>query len=86
MDYESVHGISVSDAYVRIDEQSGGKLGISLRIRFYASIDAANEGKQWLEERVVSFSPDVSDGAANFLEQGYEYLKTLLEYSQAVDV
>lgn len=86
MSYESIHGLTVPQAYIRIDEQSGGKQNISLRVRFYTTLEAAQTGKQWLEEVIISFEPKTTDGSSNFLEQGYEHLKTLPEFSESVDV
>jgi len=41
------------------------------------------------QEKVASairfFTPSVSDGSTNFIQQGYEYLKTLPEFADAVD-
>ncbi|MHA7967690.1 hypothetical protein ACX93W_26610 [Paenibacillus sp. CAU 1782] len=83
--FESVHGIQLPEAYVRIDELSGGKSGISLRVRYYANIDAANAGKEWIQESIHTFEPSIEEGASNFLEQGYDQLKTLEEFAAAID-
>ena len=85
MNIETGHGITLPDSYVRIDEQSGSKEGISLRVRYYASKVAAENGKQWVQEEILTFVPSVEEDAANFLKQGYEYLKTLEEYTDAID-
>lgn len=85
MAIETEHGINLPESYIRIDEQSGGKPGISLRVRFYVSQDKALSGKQWLQEQIISFSPSVEDGSSNFIEQGYEYLKSLPDFSNAID-
>ncbi|OMF98180.1 hypothetical protein [Paenibacillus sp. FSL R7-0337] len=79
------HGIELPEAYARIDEQSGNKVEVTMRLRFYASKASAQEGKAWIEEKVISYTPSVDDGADNFIKQGYEYLKTLVEYVAAVD-
>jgi hypothetical protein len=80
------YGIDIPESYVRIDEQSGGKELISLRVRWYFSQDKCEEGCLWLQEEIFTFEPSVIEGADNFIKQGYEHLKTLPDFSIAVDV
>lgn len=86
MSYESIYGITLPKAYIRIDELSGGKGSLNLRVRSYVDALKCHEGKPWIAEDIHSFSPSVEDTADNFLKQGYEHLKTLPEYADAVDV
>lgn len=67
--------------YAMIKSVSGDKNKISLKVVFYA--DGSKE--QTIEYKQYTFTPSVADGSANFIQQGYEYLKTLPEFADAVD-
>lgn len=82
----TVHGIILDNAYIRIDEQSGNKQIVNLRVRKYASIEDCLEGRPWIEENVHNFVPSIDEGSDNFIKQGYEYLKELPEFNGAIDV
>lgn len=68
-------------SYVMIKSVSGDKCEISLQVVFYAD----NSKKQVIEYKQYTFTPSVADGSANFIQQGYEYLKTLPEFADALD-
>lgn len=67
--------------YIMIKCVNGDKRKISLQVVFYA--DSSKE--QAIEYKGYTFTPSVADGSANFIQQGYEYLKTLPEFADAVD-
>ena len=77
-------GLLVPNAYIRIDEQSGGKNVIDLRVRIYVSKEKREEGAAWVEEKLQSFVPDTSENSSNFIKQGYDFLKTLEEYADSI--
>lgn len=83
---ETKIGLALTNAYIRIDKQSGTKEQIDLRVRTYVSREAKDNLKQWADESIYSFVPLVDDGSVNFIKQGYEYLKTLPEFLTAIDV
>lgn len=66
------------DCVIRVDSVSGGKKQIIASIGFYAS---QNEDR--LIEKSVIFTPSMDGG--NFIAQAYTHLKTLPEFSDAVD-
>lgn len=72
----------VPNAYHKIDSIGGDKNQIFITLGIYT--DATNN-KKWLTTKTYSFVPDVSDVTDNFIKQGYEYLKTLDEFADAVD-
>lgn len=80
------HGIGLETAYIRIDELSGSKDRVILRVRTYTDHTNFILGRTWIEESIYTFSPLVDDVSLNFIKQGYEYLKTLEEYSESVDI
>lgn len=67
--------------YVMIKNVSGDKSKISLQVVFYED----NSKEQAIEYKQYIFTPSVADGSTNFIQQGYEYLKTLPEFADAVD-
>ena len=68
-------------SYVMIKSIRGNKSKISLQVVFYAD----NSKEQDIEYKQYTFTPSVADGSTNFIQQGYEYLKTLPEFADAVD-
>ena len=79
------NGLTVPNAYIRIDTVSGYKGGLDISVNSYVSQEAFNNGQGYLEQKIYHFIPSVEDTAPNFIKQGYEYLKTLEEYADAVD-
>lgn len=82
----TVHGITIERAYIRIDELSGNKEVINLRVRTYLDQLKCQNGSEWLQEELYSLKPYIEDWSDNFIKQGYEYLKSLNEFSGATDV
>lgn len=78
--------IEASQAYIRIDSFSGNKDEATIYINTYLSQQNFEDGKQAIEPtKIITFPHSVEDGAPNTVKQGYEYVKTLEEYSDAVD-
>lgn len=80
------NGLVIENAYIRIDTVSGYKGGLDISVNSYISQKAFINGQGYLEQKFYKFIPDVEDTASNFIKQGYEYLKTLEEYKDAVDL
>ena len=68
------------NAYIKIDSLDGNKNMVKLLVFVYDEKD----GKV-IEKKSFNFSPALGNESANFIQQGYEYLKTLPEFSGAVD-
>lgn len=81
----TVQGIELTNGYFRVDEVSGNKTNVNIRLRVYASQAKCTEGALWLEEIIYDFTPSIEAGSENFIKQSYEYLKTLPEFEGAVD-
>lgn len=86
MTVTTAHGITLDAAYIRIDEQSGDKANVNLRVHTYTTLENCQAGRPWIVEELYNFTPSVADDAPNFIKQGYEYLKTLPEFELATDV
>lgn len=80
------NGLTVNKAYIRIDTVNGYKGGLDISVNSYISQDAFMKGQGYMEQKMYNFVPSVEDTALNFIKQGYEYLKTLEEYRDAVDL
>lgn len=80
------NGLEVYNAYYRLNSLSGDKDNIEFVMHGYASKSLRNEGAGRIDEEYYSFTPDTSEDATNFIKQAYEYLKTLPEYADAIDV
>jgi hypothetical protein len=70
--------ILLKDAYIKVDEIKGGKLGLIITVRSYK-----NDRSIVLQRNEFSFVPNI-DGA-NFIAQAYTHLKTLPEFAGAAD-
>ncbi len=64
-------------AYIKVNEISGNKN------QLIANVNFKGDAQQFNKQYVVSVS--VEDNAPNFIAQVYEHLKTLPEFSGAVD-
>lgn len=80
------NGLSIENAYIRIDTFSGSKSNVKIVVNSYISQESFNSGIGYLEQKIYSFTPDITDTAKIVLKQGYEYLKTLDEYKAASDI
>ena len=81
MPYVIKKQVEYSSCYAMIKSISGTKNQLSMQVAFYSN---ANKEKI-IESKQYRFEPSVSDGSTNFIQQGYEYLKTLPEFADAVD-
>lgn len=74
----------IENAYCRIAYVAGDKRSMAVRINCFKSKEAADKEPN-AHLVAVSFTPDISDGAANFIAQAYAHLKTLPEFANAKD-
>lgn len=79
-------GIDLPEAYYRISTVGGDKGNLILTLCLYASQDAFENGRDCLEQKYYEFVPSVEDGAPNYHKQGYEHLKNLTDFQDAIDV
>lgn len=81
-----INGLTVTNSYNRIDTVNGYKGSLSISVNTYASQGSFTSGTGYLKQKIYTFVPSVSDSAANFIKQGYIYLKTLDDFKDAADV
>lgn len=80
-------GITVKNAYFRIDTISGYKNGIDYGVNCYNSREDFLNGKSYLQPtEYFHFVPNVTDEAKNFIKQGYLALKKETNFIDAVDI
>lgn len=78
---------TVHNAYLRIDRLSARKTFVDLELGVYRSVEAAQDpDARPIYVQTYTFVPDVSDSSLNYHKQGYMYLKTVDEFSGAIDV
>lgn len=80
--YTSALGIGLPNSYWRIDNIVGDKNHLTLYVNVYADAAAAASGKRAVEAKEYVFAPT---GEARWDKQGYIYLKSLAEFSDAGD-
>lgn len=83
---ELSNGITLENAYIRVDAVMGSKFGMSFNVDTYMSETAYKNKKGYMERKAYSFVPSVDEDSKNFIAQAYKYLKTLDEFSDAKDV
>lgn len=86
--YQPQYEITIAGCYWKIEVDNGIQGGkIKLRVRLNCFKDKAtadtNQGKY--SDFDFEFTPNLSAGVDNFIAQAYEYVKTLPEFSTAVD-
>lgn len=69
------------NAYFKIDKINGTKENIKLIVGIYENAEKEN----LIENKLYEFTPSVKEKAENFIQQGYEYLKSLEEFTGAED-
>jgi hypothetical protein len=71
-------GVNVNNGYLKISEFSGNKTQIGFVLAFKANADA-----DAIKHSQFNFVPNLE--GQNFIAQAYEHLKTLPEFSGAID-
>lgn len=79
------NGLTIENAYHRIDAFVGNKENIRIHIKVYINQEARNIGKSYIEEKFYDFIPSINETADNFIKQGYEFIKTLPEFENCLD-
>lgn len=79
------NGLTINNAYIRIDNVNGYKERLEISVNSYLSYQSFEDSIGYLEQKIYNFIPSVEDSSSNFIKQGYEYLKTLDEYKDAMD-
>jgi hypothetical protein len=74
--------VQLSNCYVQIFNVSGNKDSMCIEVVIY--LDSTKS--TIIEHKKYWFTPNTSNDSMNFIKQGYEYLKTLPEYENALDV
>ena len=72
--------IVLQNAYLRIGQLEGTKDKISFTV-----ITLTGDLTNTIEIKQYEITPSILDDSPNFIKQGYEYLKTLDEYKDAID-
>lgn len=81
MNYCGKH-ILFESCYAQILDYAGNKDTANISVVIYD-----NSNKENIIDKIpYTFKLDTSDVAVNIIKQGYEYLKTLEEYKDAVDL
>jgi len=83
---ETIYGITLESSYARINTLTGSKNLVGFALYYYVSRNDYLNGCVSIKQESYEFVPNIQDGSDNFIKQGYEYLKTLPEFSNALDV
>jgi hypothetical protein len=86
MGIESNMGVTFANSYCYIHKIGGSKDLLYIQVNWYADQEARVGNLKPIDSKGYSFVPEVEDDSLNFIKQGYLYLKTLQEFSNAVDI
>lgn len=78
------NGVALTDAYLKAKSIAGTKTGLVIELTINVSSDLSDQNKP---VAIINyyFTPDLLS-EDNFFKQAYTYLKTLPEYTDALDV
>ena len=75
-------GVTIPDAYIRVNNFSGSKSHIAFNAGFYGKADENGE-REMIDQKAYQCAYDLN--GSNAVQQAYEHLKTLLEFAGAQD-
>lgn len=78
-------GITVNDAYHKIETVGGNKNNVTITVNAYVTQEASQNGTSFINQKTFNFIPAPDDNSLRWDKQAYEYLKTLDEYKDAAD-
>ena len=84
LETQTQFGIDLPMAYAKIDCFNGNKEIVNINVLFFANEDARTSQKRAIKSTNYSFVFDEYSNK-NLIAQGYEYLKTLPEFLNAID-
>lgn len=73
--------VQFDNSYIEIVNINGTKENLNLYVCIYDS----NEKTNVITNKSYNYVPNLASDSLNNFEQGYEYLKTLDEYKDAID-
>ncbi|WP_066679390.1 hypothetical protein [Clostridium septicum] len=80
------NGLIAKDAYIVISAIQWTRKSCILTVESYCNKEYFHENKSKISSKVFGFTPKIVDNSSNFIKQGYEYLKTLDQYKNAIDL
>lgn len=86
MNLELETGINLQGAYIRIDTLNGYKKEIEISVNTYISREAFLNGAKYVLQNNYKFKPSIEESSENFIKQAYEYLKTIPNFKNAINV
>ena len=84
--YTLQNGLKSDVAYIVIEYFEGTQEMIKLDVKAYISKEAKENGMSPLDQNFVTFKPNLSKDSPNYHQQGYEYLKTMPNYKNAINI
>ena len=85
--YQPQFEITIVNCYWKIDLENGitgGKLKLQVRLNCFKNKAIADTNQGKYADFDFDFIPDLNSGV-NFIQQAYDFVKTLPEFSGAVD-
>lgn len=73
--------IDFENTYIKIGQLTGSKEQLE-----FETLTFAEDMTNLISIQTHVFKPSVLENSENFIKQGYEYLKTLDEYKDALDI
>lgn len=86
MDILLLNELKIKDAYIKIGSIVGNKDKIDAYFMSFINKQSSVNQLEPIAVKLISFTPSLDDSSGNFIQQGYEYAKTLPEFLDSIDV
>ena len=86
--YNEHFNITIPNCYWKIERDngiSGGKEQLNVRLNCFKTKEIADTNQNKYMDFDFKFSPDLTEGAENFITQAYLFAKTLPEFIHSLD-
>lgn len=83
---ETVQGLTVNNAYHRVETIQGNKTNLECSIGIYASKQAADDGKAMISSVTLAFEPSSDDVTTNVFKQVYAALFATNDYADVTHI
>jgi len=86
--YNPQFNLTVAGCYWKIEVDNGiqgGKEKLNVRMNCFKTKEIADTNQDKYMDFDFQFTPDLTDTAPNFIAQAYTFVKTLPEFTTAVD-
>lgn len=79
-------GVKIEDCYLKVVSLSGDQQQVGIVLGAFANKENADNGFPHIDLLEYYFEPNLDENAKEWITQSYNYLKSLEDFSDALDV